>query len=62
MESLYLKEFPGTKYRVALVREEDSICNPSKKIKPITNSETAYQYIRYGLQNKDYFHFLKDNF
>jgi len=53
MESLYLKDFPGTKYRVALVREEDSICNPSKKIKPITNSETAYQYIRYGLQNKD---------
>jgi len=53
MDSLYLKDFPGTKYRVALVREEDSTRNPSKKVKPITNPEAAYQYIRSGLKNRD---------
>jgi len=52
MERLYLDEFPGTKYRTCLVKEEsdgDGTGAPTA----LHNSENAYRYIRSGLENKD---------
>ncbi|MBW2000271.1 MAG: DNA repair protein RadC [Deltaproteobacteria bacterium] len=52
MERLYLPDFPGTRYRVSLVREDD-VSNSSESVKPILNPEDAYQYVRGGLESKD---------
>jgi len=52
MDELYMKDFPGRKLRVALVCE-DLQPNPGSKIKAISNSKEAYEYVRQGLENKD---------
>ena len=49
MERIYLEDFPGTKYRISLVREDNS----SASSDPISAPERAYQYIKSGLENKD---------
>jgi len=52
MERIYLTQFPGTKYRIELVREgtEGSV---SISQKPLIGAKSVYQYIRAGLENKD---------
>jgi len=53
MDKLYLDEFPGTKYRVNLIRESnDSLGWPA-----ISNPKDVFEYIR-SLQNKDREHFV----
>jgi len=52
MDKLYMKDFPGRKLRVALVCE-DPQTNPGNKIKALSDSKEAYEYIRQGLENKD---------
>jgi len=53
MDRLYLDDFPGTKFRVNLVREgTDSI-----KWTPISNPKDVFEYLK-PLQEKDREHFL----
>ncbi|MBN2569835.1 MAG: JAB domain-containing protein [Deltaproteobacteria bacterium] len=52
MERIYSTQFPGTKYRIELVREGTGE-STSKSQKPLMNAKGVYQYIRAGLENKD---------
>ncbi|MFZ0449064.1 MAG: JAB domain-containing protein, partial [Desulfatiglandaceae bacterium] len=52
MERLYLDEFPGTKYRTCLIREEsdgDATDAPAA----LHNSEDVFELVKAGLADKD---------
>jgi len=50
MERIYLRQFPGTRFRVKLVKEgrrRDDFCLP------LTSPKNVYSYLRSGLEDKD---------
>ena len=54
MEGIYLKDFPGIKLRVTLVREDGAAATDTdSEVKPLSNPECVYEYLRGGLEEKD---------
>ncbi|MFZ2632715.1 MAG: DNA repair protein RadC [Desulfosalsimonadaceae bacterium] len=53
MEKIYLNDFPGTKYRVSLIRES----NDSSEWMPLSNPKDVFEYIK-PLQEKDREYFV----
>jgi DNA repair protein RadC len=53
LEKLYMQEFPGTRFRINLVCEEAAPEDGGGDLKPITNQEDAYRYLKAGLENRD---------
>ena len=53
LEKLYMQEFPGTRFRINLVCEEAASEDGGEDLKPITNQEAAYRYLKAGLENRD---------
>ena len=53
LEKLYMQEFPGTRFRINLVREEAAPEDRGGDLKPITNQEDAYRYLKAGLEDRD---------
>ena len=52
MERLYLAEFPGTKYRTCLVKEE-SDSHGRNASRALHNSKEAFEWVKAGLADKD---------
>ena len=52
MEKIYLSQFPGTRYRVELIRESNKT-DESVSTEPFSGPREVHQYIRKGLENKD---------
>ncbi|PIP40295.1 MAG: DNA repair protein RadC [Desulfobacterales bacterium CG23_combo_of_CG06-09_8_20_14_all_51_8] len=53
MEKLYMDDFPGTKYRVNLIRESDD----SYEWPPLSNPKTVFDFIK-PLEDKDREYFV----
>ena len=53
MEKIYLDDFPGTKYRVSLIRES----NDASEWMPLSNPKDVFEYIK-PLQDKDREYFV----
>jgi DNA repair protein RadC len=52
MERLYMSEFPGTRYRTCLVKEE-SDSDGSKQPRALHCSKDAFEYVKAGLVDMD---------
>ena len=52
MEKIYLSQFPGTKYRIEMVRESGKK-EKNSSTEPLSNAQKVYQYLHRGLENKD---------
>ena len=53
MEKMYLDNFPGTKYRVNLIRED----NDASNLSPLSNPKDVFEYFK-PLQDKDREYFV----
>ena len=53
MEKIYMDDFPGTKYRVNLIKES----NESSEWQPLSSPRDAYDYLK-SLQHKDREYFV----
>ena len=53
MEKIYLDDFPGTKYRVNLIREN----HDASELSPLSNPKDVFQYFK-PLQDKDREYFV----
>ena len=53
MEKMYLDDFPGIKYRVNLIRED----NDTSNLSPLSNPNAVFEYFK-PLRNKDREYFV----
>jgi len=51
MEDLYMKDFPGQKIRLILIKEDEGTNHSD--MKPLSNPADVYEYLRDGLKNRD---------